>query len=118
MLVASYVALGGADYGPTPAADPCRERARPAVERTQRATLAVIDGAACTLRSSREELLLALLDRRLPPGTSEDDLEAAVGDGIDRAEREGELGRFEAIGLRVALRIGGALGIAGRLLPE
>ena len=118
LLVAAYVSLGGSSYGPTPAADPCAPRARPAVERSQRATLAALDGAACTLRSSREQLLLALLDRRLPPGVSDDELTAAVGDGIDRAERERHLGRFEAIGLRLALRAGGALGIAGRLLPE
>ena len=118
LLVAVYVSLGGSSYGPTAAADPCAPRARPAVERSQRATLAALDGAACTLRSSREELLLALLERRLPPGVSDDELTAAVGDGIDRAERERQLGRFEAIGLRLALRVGGALGIAGRLLPE
>ena len=117
LLVGAYVALGGASFGPTGVADPCAQRARPAVERTQRVTLAAIDGAACKLRTSREQLLLALLDRRRPPGVSEDELRDAIGDGIDRAQDEGQLGGLAATGLRIALRVGGALGIVDRLLP-
>jgi predicted MFS family arabinose efflux permease len=117
LLVGTYVALGGASFGPTGVADPCAQRARPAVERTQRVTLAAIDGAACKLRTSREQLLLALLDRRRPQGVSEDELRDAIGDGIDRAQDEGQLGGLAATGLRLALRVGGALGIVDRLLP-
>ena len=117
LLVAAYVALGGADYGPSPVADPCAKRSRPAVETTQRVTLATIDGAACALGRGREELLLALIDRDRPDGVSEDELSAALVKGIDRAEDEGEVAKIPAIGLRLAIRAGGALGIIDRLLP-
>ncbi len=117
LLVAAYVALGGADYGPSPVADPCAKRSRPAVETTQRVTLATIDGAACALGRGREELLLALIDRDRPDGVSEDELSSALVEGIDRAEDEGEVAKIPAIGLRLAIRAGGALGIIDRLLP-
>jgi len=118
LLVATYVALGGADNGPTPVADPCAERARPADEKTQRIALAVIDGAACDLGRGREELLLAVLDGDTPNGVSDSELTAALVKGVDRAEREGELGKLEAIGLQLAIRAGGALGIVSLLLPD
>jgi MFS family permease len=117
LLVAAYVALGGAGYGPRPVADPCAARARPAVDRTQRVTLATIDGTACALGRGREELLLALVDGDRPDGVSEDQLSAALVKGIDRAENEGELAKLAAIGLRLAVRVAGATGIISRLLP-
>ncbi|MEA2219567.1 MAG: hypothetical protein QOJ35_2193, partial [Solirubrobacteraceae bacterium] len=117
-LVAAYVVLGGASYGPTPVADPCAARARPAVERTQLVVLATLDGAACRLRTSREELLLALLARERPPGTSDAELADALVDGIDRAQREGALGAVAATGLRLAIRTGGALGVVGLLIAR
>ncbi|MEY2516824.1 MAG: hypothetical protein QOJ89_4182, partial [bacterium] len=118
LLVAGYVALGGADYGPTPVANPCAARERPAVDATQRVTLATIDGAACALGRGREELLLALLDGKRPDGVSDDELSAALVKGIDRAEREGELASLAAAGLKLAIRAVGALGIIGQLLPR
>ncbi len=117
-LVAAYVVLGGSTYGPTPIADPCAPRARPVDDKTQRAALATIDGAACALGRGREELLLALLDGDRPDGVSEDRLSAALVKGIDRAEDEGELGGFAATGLRLAVRASGALGVIGLLLPD
>jgi hypothetical protein len=118
LLVAGYVALGGADYGPTPVADACAPRERPVDDKTQRAALATIDGAACALGRGREELLLALLDGDRPGGVSDDQLSAALRKGVDRAEDEGELGRFAAIALRLAIGAGGALGIVGLLVPD
>ncbi len=118
LLVAGYVALGGADYGPTPVADACEPRERPVDDKTQRAALATIDGAACALRRGREELLLALLDGDRPNGVSDDQLSAALLKGVDRAEDEGEVGKFAAIGLRLAIRAGGALGIIALLVPD
>jgi MFS family permease len=118
LLVAAYVALGGANYGPTAVADPCAQRARPAVERSQRIALATIDGAACSLHVGREDLLLTLVDGNRPAGVSNAQFEAALLDGIDRAEREGALGKLAAIGLRLAIRAGGALGVVGQLLPR
>jgi hypothetical protein len=118
LLVAGYVALGGAAYGPTPVADPCAPRERPVDDKAQRAALATIDGAACALGRGREELLLALLDGDRPNGVSEDQLSSALQKGIDRAEDEGEVARIPAIGLRLAIQAGGALGIIDRLLPD
>ncbi|MEJ7825198.1 MAG: MFS transporter [Solirubrobacteraceae bacterium] len=116
LLVAAYVALGGASYGPSAVADPCAQRARPDVERTQRAALATFDGTACELGTSREALVLALLDGKPPPGVSNDRLVEAIGKGIDRAEREGEVSGLAAAGLRLAVQAGGVLGIANLLL--
>ena len=116
LLVGAYALLGGGDYGPPPVRDPCAARARPQVDRTQRVALAALDGAACRLGMSREELVRDLLQGRLPPGVSEGELTTALGDGIDRAQREGALGSFAATALRLALKAGGALGLVGRLL--
>lgn len=119
LLAAVYLALGGAGFGPRPVADPCKPRARPAgVERTQLAALAALDGTACTLGLSREELLQTLLEGKRPTGVSEDQLVDAFGAGVDRAEREGSLNVIQAAALRVGLRTGGLLGIVGLLLPE
>ena len=119
LLAAVYVALGGGDFGPRPVADPCAPRARPAgVERTQRAALATLDGAACELGSSREDLLRTLLERRRPPGVSEDELVDAFRAGVDRAQREGALSGLEATALRFGLRVGGVVGVVGLVLGE
>jgi MFS family permease len=117
LLVAAYVALGGASYGPTQIADPCAPRGRPqGVGKTQLTLLAAVDGAACDLRLTREDMLLTLLDRRRPPGVSEDELGDALRSGVDRAQREGALGGLAATALRFALRIGGAKLLIDRLL--
>ncbi len=119
LLAAVYLALGGADFGPRAVADPCAQRAHPAgVERTQRAALATLDGAACELGSSRERLLRTLLERRRPAGVSEDEFADAFVAGVDRAQKEGALSAVEAGALKFGLRAGGALGILGLLLPE
>ncbi len=119
LLVAVYIALGGAQYGPNAVADPCAARARPpGVERTQRAALAVLDGAACRLRTSREDLLRTLLEGRLPEGVSDTRLVTAFGAGVDRAQREGSISDVQATALRVGLQTGGLLGIIGLLLAQ
>jgi MFS family permease len=116
LLLAGYVLAGGADYGPSPVRDPCAARARPPVDRTQRVALAALDGSACRLGISREELTRNLLSGRLPPGVSVDELTTALGDGIDRAQREGALSPLAAAALRLTLKVGGALGVVERLL--
>jgi MFS family permease len=116
LLVAVYVLLGGGSYGPTALADPCADRPRPSVDRTQLVALATLDGTACALGTSREELVRSLLAGRPPTGVSTDELTAALGDGIDRARREGALSGLAATALRVVLKVGGALGLVGRLL--
>ncbi|MBW3652722.1 MAG: MFS transporter [Actinobacteria bacterium] len=119
LLVAVYLALGGAGFGPREVADPCAPRARPAgIDPTQRAALAILDGAACKLGVSREALLRTLLEQRRPRGVSQDEFGEALVAGVERAEKEGGLGGFEADALRFALRTGGARAVLGLLLPE
>jgi MFS family permease len=118
LLVAVYLALGGGDLGPRAVADPCAPRARPAgVERLQRAALATLDGTACKLGSSREDLLRTLLLRERPAGVAEDELADAFVAGVERAQREGALGGLEAGALKLGLRAGALAGILGLLLP-
>ena len=115
-LVATYVALGGTSYEPTPVANPCVPRpARPATgtdERLELVVLAAADSAACKLGVSREELVLALrsvddLDRlAAKEGKSRDELESALRDGLVRAvgqaENEDLIGGSTAGALRFA----------------
>jgi hypothetical protein len=84
-VVVPYVALGGGSFEPTPVADPCQARERPAAEglgeTIERIALAAVDGVACDLGVSREELVLAL--------RSEEKFDAfAAEHGIERAEAE------------------------------
>lgn len=62
-LVATYLALGGASYSPAAVADPCapREWRNPeGFERVaEQVVLSALDGAACELGVSREEIVLA-----------------------------------------------------------
>lgn len=111
VLVGGYLALGGGDYAPTPVANACAARERPTsgdlLDPAQRATLAVLDGAACDLHMSREQALLDLLRKRNPRGVSDERLRDAVLAGIDRAVKEKALGGIEATLLRLAVRAGG-----------
>ncbi len=118
-LVAGYALLGGGDYAPTPVADACERREPPRgdglLDPAQRATLVMLDGAACDLGSSREQVLLDLLRDRNPVGVSDDRVEEAVLAGIDRAEREDALRGTEATLLRLAVRTGGVEVLLGQL---
>lgn len=116
LLVAVYVLLGGGGYGPTPVADPCAARERPSVDRTQRIALAALDGTACKLDITREDLVLSLLDGQIPSGVSDGEFTDALGAGIDRAQDERALSPLAASALRLTVRTGGALGIIGLLL--
>ncbi|MFN8151779.1 MAG: hypothetical protein U0R24_11745 [Solirubrobacterales bacterium] len=93
-LIGVYLAFGGASYDPAGVADPCVQRAsatdpdRPLFEAI---ALSALDGAACDLGVSREELALALTDEESTQefadahDISEDDLEDAVRAGLIRA---------------------------------
>jgi hypothetical protein len=65
-LVALYLALGGASYEPAKAATPCapRDWRNPGgfQEVAEQIVLSALDGAACKLHVSREDLVLALAD--------------------------------------------------------
>jgi hypothetical protein len=121
-LAGGYAALGGGGFAPDHVTDPCRPRPRPhsgdLLDPVQRATLAVLDGAACDLRATREDVLLGLLRRRPPGGVSEARLSDAVLAGLDRAQREGALGATEAAVLRFAVRAGGARVLLDLLLRQ
>jgi hypothetical protein len=99
-VLGTYLALGGASYEPTPVADPCtpREWRDPGgLEAVlEQIALSGLDGAACTLDVSREELVLALRDDASLDSfaaahrISRRDAEAAVRDGLLRAVGDAE----------------------------
>ncbi len=116
-LIATYVSLGGGSYKPLELADPCKPRPLPRVQGFERVSqqllLSALDGAACRLRVTREELALALVsaDSRRQFVRShhirEGTLEAAVRSGLDRAvedaERSGRLSATRASLVRAAI---------------
>ena len=136
-LAGLYAGLGGASYEPTKVADPCAARFRDSTDGVaggiERVVLSALDGAACTLGVSREELVLALRSTAAlhafarANGLSEDEVDDAVRAGIlravDDAEREGSIEPRTASLLRTAaerLPIGFVLDLirgASRLLP-
>ena len=120
ILVGAYVAAGGSAYEPTPVADPCAPREWRSPDDleadAEQFALSALDGAACELGVSREELAAALAsdDARArfaaEHGIDDAELEAAVRAGlvraIDDAEEAGALNGIVADGLRaVAERV-------------
>jgi len=99
-VVVPYVALGGGSYEPTPVADPCvtREWRDPGGLQAvlEQVVLSAIDGAACELGTSREELVLALRDEQSLDAFAAEhqiaraDAERALRDGLERAVSEAE----------------------------
>ena len=66
-LIAVYVAFGGGSYTPAATADPCQVRDESVLEQRgvfEGIALSALDGAACELHVSREELTLALADEQ------------------------------------------------------
>jgi hypothetical protein len=65
-LVVTYLTLGGASYAPAKVADPCATRdwrdPQGLAEVGEQIVLSGLDGAACELDVSREEMVLALSD--------------------------------------------------------
>jgi hypothetical protein len=63
-LVVAYLALGGASYAPAKVADPCATRdwrePKGLAEVGEQIVLSGLDGVACELGVSREEMVLAL----------------------------------------------------------
>jgi hypothetical protein len=104
-VVVPYLALGGGRFEPTPVADPCEARERPdadgLAETLEAIALAGVDGVACELGVSREELVLALrseealADFSAEQGLDREELEQAITDGlvraVDQAEEAGDL---------------------------
>jgi hypothetical protein len=99
-LVGVYLALGGASYAPAAVADPCAPRPLGDPEGFERVAeqivLSALDGAACELGVSREEVVLAFsksasLERFAEEhGISEEDLGDLVRAGFRRALDDAE----------------------------
>jgi hypothetical protein len=99
-VVLPYLALGGASFEPTPVADPCRVRdwrdPGDVDEVLEQIALSALDGAACVLGVSREDLVLAVRSEESldafaeEHGISRDDAEQAVRDGLLRAVEDAE----------------------------
>jgi hypothetical protein len=111
-LVAGYLALGGASYAPAKVADPCvtRDWREPNgfQEVAEQIILSALDGAACELGTSREEIVLALDDRESleqfarEQGVGTDELERLARSGLVRAVDDAQqAGSLEAETARV-----------------
>jgi hypothetical protein len=104
-LVVVYLALGGASYAPAEVADPCAPRDWRDPEGLQQVAeqivLSALDGAACKLGVSREEIVLAFASRDSRErfvrerGISDEELERLVREGLVRAVDDAE--RAEAL---------------------
>lgn len=119
LLVGIYLAAGGLDYKPAKAADPCDSRpwTDPGnlEESVQQFAISAVDGAACDLGVSREELTRALADDQSRQefadenGLSDSDVEDALRKGLDRAvddaENAGALSPLAATGARAAISV-------------
>ena len=99
-LVGVYIALGGASYAPAAVADPCAAREARNAEGfgqvAEQIVLSALDGAACDLGVSREEVVLAFSSRASlerfaqKHGDSEEELESLARAGLRRALDDAE----------------------------
>ncbi len=100
VVLVPYLALGGATYEPAAVADPCaaRDWREPdgLSEVLEQIVLSALDGAACELGVSREELVLAVRSEESldafaeEQGISRAEAEQAVQDGLARAVDDAE----------------------------
>ena len=106
-LIAVYVAFGGGSYTPAATADPCEPRDAAVLEERgvfEGIALSALDGAACELHVSREELTLALADEQATEdfaaahGIDSDAVDDAVRAGLERAvDDAAAAGRIDGI---------------------
>lgn len=99
-LVLTYLALGGASYAPAKVADPCAPRdwrdPHGIQEVGEQIVLSGLDGAACKLGVSREEVVLAFANRESfrrfsrEHDISSAELETLVRSGVVRAIDDAE----------------------------
>ncbi len=98
-LVGAYLLAGGASYQPLPVADPCQPRSPEVLAERgvfEGIVLSGLDGAACDLGVSREELATALGDDAALQEFSQThqidqaDIESAVRAGLIRAVNDAE----------------------------
>jgi len=108
LLIGISLADGGLSYGSPPAVrDPCARSAPFPGESldstTQRVALRGLDAAACDLGLTREELLFAIAGQE-EVGPSDEEIEAAVRRGLERAVDEEDLNPAADFLLRQAIR--------------
>lgn len=115
-LVVAYIALGGGSYKPLSLADPCKPRPVAAASGfdavSQQVLRSTLDGAACRLRVTREELAIALVsadsrarfarEHRITEPALEDAIRQGLARAIADAERSGSLTAAQASILRAA----------------
>ncbi len=99
-VIVPYLALGGARYEPTPVADPCETRdwrdPGSVSEVLEQIVLSALDGTACELGVTREDLVLAVRNEEAleafadEHGISRSEVEAAIEDGLERAVDDAE----------------------------
>lgn len=116
-LVVVYLALGGASYAPAKVADPCAPRDwRDPIgvqEVAQQIVLSALDGAACELGTTREDVVLAFdsrdeLERFADEhDIGDDELEELVRSGLLRAIADAE--RAGALSMALADRLRGTV---------
>ena len=114
-LLAAVIVLVAVELGKGAAAEPGPKLAKPCHERpgrtggfdatVQRLVLDGLDGAACRLHTTREELVLSLapetgVHRRWDQHTIEVAVRAGLLQAVDRAERRGDIPGFAAPLLR------------------
>ena len=120
VVLVAYLALGGATYKPAEVADPCEPRPIEAPEgldaTLQQLALSALDGAACELRVTREDLLAALADPETratfldESQVTDEELEATLRAGLDRAYDDAvQTGAINGV---EAFLIGGAIELA------
>ena len=104
-LIALELAFGGLGFGAAKLGDPCTTEATVQVGgidgAVQRFALTALDGAACDLHTSREELVLSFASSH--PRWDRATLKRALGNGVDRAVRA-RIGGAAAVLLAPLLR--------------
>lgn len=131
-LLGAYLALGGGTYAPRQVPDPCEPRElspeRPVGEQV---ALSALDGAACELRVTREDLTLALASDseresfQAAYGIDDEEFAAATRAGLERAIDDAEsLGTLSDTQATIAREVVGRLpydqlvGLLGRVTGE
>jgi hypothetical protein len=118
VLVLAYLAVGGSSYAPAKVQDPCkpREWRNPGSleEIAQQFSLSALDGAACKLGVTREELVQALASQESREQFAErhdisnaelaEAIRAGLLRAVDDAEEAGALNPLIGVPLRQALR--------------
>ena len=122
LLCLVYVILGGGRYEPAAVADPCLERSAPTGEGTAVAVegliLTALDGAACELGASREDVVLALRSRTsfenlaTKANRTPDETAAVVKAQLDKA-----LAETETSGALSGFAVGLVRGLTSRVPP-